>query len=59
MKKVRLSPMNVDKCNWYYEEAKGISFVHEVNREGKYLQTDTIFIPWKRLLESVKRKYEK
>jgi len=54
---IREKPMNVDAFNWYYEEEKGISFVHEVYREGEYLQTDTIFIPWKRLLESVKRKY--
>lgn len=60
--KVRLTPMNVDKYNWYYEEVKGISFVHEVYLQGdksKFLQTDTIFIPWKRLRESVRRKYEK
>ncbi|MBE3137690.1 MAG: hypothetical protein IMZ43_09935 [Thermoplasmata archaeon] len=57
--KKRLDPMPVDAFNWYYEEEKGISFVHEVYRKGEFLQTDFIFIPWKRLLESVRRKYEK
>lgn len=57
--KVRLNSMPVDKFNWYYEEVKGISFVHEVYRKGEFLQTDIILIPWKKLLESVRRKYEK
>jgi hypothetical protein len=55
--KVRLTPMKIDACNWYYEEVRGISFVHEVYREGEFLQTDIILIPWKKLLESVRRKY--
>lgn len=52
--------MPIDEYNWYYEEKKGVSFVHEVYGwdNGKYLQTDIIFIPWKRLLESVRRKYK-
>jgi len=52
--------MPVDKFNWYYEELRGISFVHEVyNKDGEFLQTDIVLIPWKRLLESVRRKYGK
>ena len=58
--KVRLNHMPVDKFNWYYEELRGISFVHEVyNKDGEFLQTDIVLIPWKRLLESVRRKYGK
>ena len=56
---VRTIPMPVDKLNWYFEEAWGINLVHEVYRKGVFLQTDNIFIPWKKLLESVRRKYEK
>lgn len=58
--KVLKTPMPIDEYNWYYEEKKGVSFVHEVYGwdNGKYLQTDIIFIPWKRLLESVRRKYK-
>jgi len=55
----REKPMLVDKFNWYYEEVKGISFVHEVYQGDELLQTDIIFIPWKKLLESVRRKYGK
>jgi len=56
---LKLAPMLIDKNNWYYEEVKGISFVHEVYRDGEFLQTDFILIPWKSLLESVRRKYRK
>lgn len=48
---------SIDKYNWYYEEPKGISFVHEVYRHGTYLQTDIVLIPWKKLLESTRRKF--
>ena len=51
-------PMKIDEHNWYYEEKKGISLVHEVcGGDDKVLGTVIIDIPWKRLLESVKRKY--
>jgi hypothetical protein len=56
--KLRLDPIHIDKHNWYYEEAKGIWFVHEVHdKEGNYIQTDHYVISWKILLESIKRKY--
>ena len=56
---LRLEPMKIDDDNWYYEEKKGICVVHQV-KDGKreYLKTDQFYIPWKRLLESVKRKYK-
>ena len=57
--KLKEKSMPIDAHNWYYEETKGISFVHEVYREDCYLQTDIVIIPWKRLLESVRRKYNK
>ena len=58
--KARLTPIRIDEYNWYYEKVKGISFVHEVyNKDGEFLQTDIVLIPWKRLLESVRRKYGK
>jgi len=56
---LRLTAMPIDEHNWYYEEKKGISFVHEVYLNDKYLRTDIVLIPWKRLLESVRRKYGK
>lgn len=57
---MRLVPMNIDEDNWYYEEKKGICVVHRVvDEDGGYRRTDQFYIPWKRLLESVRRKYEK
>jgi hypothetical protein len=55
---LKRQPMNIDKNNWYYEEIKGIYCVHQVlDDKGNYLKTETWYIPWKRLLESVRRKY--
>ena len=58
MSTLKNSPINVDDDNWYYEEKKGICVVHRARDEqGNHLQTDQFYIPWKRILESVKRKY--
>ncbi len=52
--------MPIDKNNWYYEEKKGICVVHQVcDKSGTVIRTDQFYIPWKRLLESVRRKYPK
>ena len=59
MIKLRQKPMPIDEHNCYFEESKGISLIHEVYNGSKFLQTDIILIPWKRLLESVRRKYMK
>ncbi len=61
MKRVeRLEPVDIDEHSWYYEEARGINVVHEIKENnGAYYRTDQFLIPWKRLLESVKRKYDK
>ena len=58
---LRLEPMSVNENLWYYEEKRGITVVHRVFDEEtkQYLQTDLFVIPWKKLLESVNRKYEK
>lgn len=52
--------MSISEHLWYYEEKKGITIVYEIHdREtGKYMRTDQFMIPWKKLLESVNRKYE-
>jgi len=51
---LRDKPIHINGHNWYYEEKKGVCFVHETY-EGE--GTSTTYIPWKRLLESVMRKY--
>ncbi len=50
--------MVIDEHNWYFEEEKGIDVIHEIYDKIGYVKTDRILIPWKRLLESVTRKYE-
>lgn len=60
MKENKLSknPQPIDEHNWYYEEHTGIVLVHEVIvPSGELLQTDQIKVPWKKLLESLERKY--
>jgi hypothetical protein len=55
---LREKPINLDEHNWYYEDKGGIDVIHEIrDEEGNYYRTDHIKIPWKKLLESVKRKY--
>ena len=57
---LREESMRIDRHNWYYEEQRGCCFVHEVkDKNGNYVQTDQFFVPWKKLLESVNRKYGK
>jgi hypothetical protein len=50
-------PQTIDESSWYYEEKKGIEIVHEIkNKDGSYLRTDFILIPWRKLKESLRRK---
>lgn len=51
-KGLRLDPIFINKSTWYYEEGKGICVVHES------VDIDQFYIPWKKLLESVRRKYK-
>ena len=54
---LRNEPMNIDNKTWYYEYQKGICVVREVWMAGNLVTTEQFYIPWKRLLESVRRKY--
>jgi hypothetical protein len=57
-KGLRCEPVHIDSHNWFYEERKHFVFVHEcLDKQGNLLQTDIINVPWKLLLESVRRKY--
>ena len=57
---LRDKPMTIDNDNWYYEENKGVCIVHRVeDSSGNYLRTDQFYIPWKKLLESIRRKFPK
>ena len=64
-KGLRSTPINITDELWYYEEKGGVCIVHEIRvkpeetgiYQDNYIRTDQIFIPWKKLLESVSRKY--
>lgn len=51
-----LEPQSLGLNDWYYEEKRGITVVHEVIIETTYLRTDQIFIPWRKIEASLKRK---
>lgn len=58
MSKLKDQPIIIDDENWYYEEIKGLCMVHQVkDTEGTLITTDTFYVPWKKVLESVRRKY--
>ncbi len=62
---LRDESINITDELWYYEERGGVRIIHEIRvkpeetgiYQGDYVRTDQILIPWKRLLESVRRKY--
>ena len=55
-KDLSLKPFHLTKEWWYYEDSKGIEILHEIKAKGKYVRTDNITIPWRKILASVKRK---
>lgn len=56
--KLRSAPVNISNHAWYYEESRHISVYHQVyDSGGSFLETIHTNIPWKKLLESVRRKY--
>ncbi len=50
-----LNPQHINEGAWYYEEEKGIEIVYEIVNNGQRLRTDHILIPWKTIVNSVKR----
>lgn len=51
--------MLINEHLWYYEVKKGINIVYEIlDGNGNFIRTDQFMIPWKKLLESVNRKYK-
>jgi hypothetical protein len=51
-----VAPQNIDEHNWYYEEKDGIEIIHQVSAGGMdCVRTDSIFIPWERLTDTVRR----
>jgi hypothetical protein len=51
-----LKPMQLGPNDWFYEENDHLLLVHEVREaDGKYIRTDQIKIPWRRIEASLKR----
>lgn len=48
-RKPRLHPVNIDQYNWFYAYPAHMLFVHEVRDGEKYIRTDQIKIPWRRI----------
>ena len=52
-------PQDLGEHDWYYEEKKNITLVHEVLdlKTGAYIRTDQIKIPWPKMFRSIHRAY--
>lgn len=51
-----LEPQQLGKGDWYYEYPTHLLLVHEVRtREGVYIRTDQIKIPWRKIEKSLAR----
>lgn len=51
-----VAPQNIDENNWYYEEKDGVEIIHQVTTGPQNrIRTDSIFIPWGKLTETVRR----
>lgn len=57
-KKMKLEPTVIDGENWFYDEKRGIRFVHEVRNGREYIRTDQILIPWRIVHEASERRRE-
>ena len=49
-------PQNISKADWYYEMPSHLLIVHEVRRNGIYIQTDQFKLPWRMIERSRKRR---
>lgn len=52
-------PQDLGEHDWYYEERKHLTLVHEVLdlKTGEYIRTDQIKIPWAKMFRSIHRAY--
>lgn len=56
-RKLSLSPQNLTNDSWYYETRKGLEIInYRKNESGNHERNpDRIVIPWRKVLESVRR----
>jgi hypothetical protein len=51
------SPTNIDQFNWFYDEPDGLSLIHEARtKDGAYIKTDQVLIPWALVRAALARK---
>lgn len=51
-----LKPQQVTEHDWYYEEKSHLLFVHRArDKNGDWIQTDQVKIPWRKIEASLKR----
>ena len=57
MKASDLGPHDITKYDWFYEERHGLLLVHQVHdKDGNYICTEQVKIPWRKLEASLKRR---
>jgi len=49
-------PQDISKVDWYYEQPSHLLIVHQVYRNGEYLQTDQFKLPWRMIEKSRARR---
>lgn len=53
---MKLSPNNINEHNWCYDDEDGLWMVHEVYKDGRYVQTDQFTLPWSIVRAALARK---
>lgn len=49
-------PQNLSEYDWYYEQRGHLLLVHQVRtKDGAFVQTDQVKIPWRKIAASLKR----
>lgn len=52
-----IEPQNLGDDDWYYEEKSALLLVHRVkDKDGVYIKTDQIKIPWRKIEASLRRR---
>lgn len=51
-------PQDLGRHDWYYEEKTHLLLVHEVYKDGEYVRTDQVKIPWRKIKRSIDRVFQ-
>ncbi len=50
-----LNPQDIDGETWFYDSRRGLLVVREVRDNGVYIRTDQFTIPWRAVVDAVRR----